>query len=107
MFPWLFGDCAKWDVPAAPAQAATVVASDVPVLLTSGAFDGTLPPSYAAEAAKTLKNATQLVFPGIGHGASRWAPTCFATIMSNFLDQPSGFDHSCLDTFEPPAFELP
>ena len=107
MFPWIFGDCAKWDVPAAPAQATTAVTSDVPVLLTSGAFDGTLPPSYAAEAAKTLKNSTQLVFPGIGHGASRWAPTCFATIMANFLDRPSGFDHSCVDTFEPPAFELP
>jgi len=106
MFPWIFGDCAGWDVPAAPAQAATPVTSDVPVLLTSGAFDGTLPPSYAAEAAKTLKNSTQLVFPGIGHGASRWAPTCFATIMSNFLDQPSGFDHSCLDSFQPPPMEV-
>ncbi len=107
MFPWIFGDCAKWDVPTASAQGTTAVTSDVPVLLTSGAFDGTLPPSYAAEAAKTLKNSTQLVFPGIGHGASRWAPTCFATIMANFLERPSGFDHSCVDTFEPPAFELP
>jgi hypothetical protein len=43
---------------------------------------------------------------GIGHGASRWAPTCFATIMANFLDQPSGFDFNCLDTFEPPAMEV-
>ena len=88
MFPWAFSDCAQWDVPAAPPQVTTAVTSDVPVLLTSGAFDGTAPPSYAAEAAKTLKNSTHLVFPGIGHGASRWAPTCFATIMRE-LPRPS------------------
>jgi pimeloyl-ACP methyl ester carboxylesterase len=105
MFPWAFGDCAKWDVPAAPPQASTAVTSSVPVLLTSGAFDGTAPPSYAALAAKTLPNSTQLVFPGIGHGASRWAPDCFATILANFLDQPNGFDHSCLDTFKPPPMQ--
>jgi hypothetical protein len=60
------------------------------VLLTSGAFDGTVPLSHAAEAAKALKNATHLVFPGIGHSASRWSPACFALVMSSFLDQPSG-----------------
>jgi pimeloyl-ACP methyl ester carboxylesterase len=75
------------------------------VLLTSGAFDGTAPPSYAALAAKTLPNSTQLVFPGVGHGVCRWAPTCFATIMGNFLDHPKGFDHSCLDTFKPPPMQ--
>ena len=46
MLPWAFTDCAEWDVPAAPSQVAKAVTSDVPVLLTSGAFDGTLPPSY-------------------------------------------------------------
>jgi pimeloyl-ACP methyl ester carboxylesterase len=104
MFPWAFSDCAKWDVPAAPPQVTTAARSDVPVLLTSGAFDATAPPSYAAEAAKTLTNSRALIFPGIGHSASRWAPTCFATIMANFLDQPSGFDDSCLAAQTIPAF---
>jgi pimeloyl-ACP methyl ester carboxylesterase len=107
MFPWAFTDCAAWDVPAAPPQVTRAVTSDVPVLLTSGAFDGTAPPSYAAEAAKRLKNSTNLVFPGIGHGASRWAPTCFATIMANFLDQPNGFDDSCLAAQKIPPFLTP
>ena len=108
MFPWAFSDCAQWNVPAAPSKVVRVVTSDVPVLLTSGAFDGTAPPSYAAEAAKTLKNSTHLVFPGIGHSASRWSPTCFATIMSNFLDQPNGgFDYSCLADQEVPPFDTP
>ncbi|MEO8603989.1 MAG: alpha/beta fold hydrolase [bacterium] len=107
MFPWAFSDCAQWDVPAASAQVARRVTSDVPVLLTSGAFDGTAPPSYAADAAKTLKNSTNLVFPGIGHSASRWSPTCFATIFANFLDQPSGFDYSCLAQQTVPEFTTP
>jgi len=75
--------------------------------LTSGAFDATLPPSYAAEAAKTLENSTNLVFPGIGHSASRWSPTCFATVMANFLDQPSGFDYSCIAALTVPKFDTP
>jgi pimeloyl-ACP methyl ester carboxylesterase len=107
MFTWAFRDCAEWDVPPAPSQVAMPVTSDVPVLLTSGAFDATLPPSYAAEAAKTLKNSTNLVFPGIGHSASRWSPTCFATVMANFLDQPSGFDYSCVAALTVPKFDTP
>ena len=107
MFPWAFNDCAQWDVPAAPSQVTAPVTSDVPVLLTSGAFDGTAPPSFAAEAAKTLKNSTHLVFPGLGHSASRWAPECFATIMDNFLDQPKGFDDSCLAAQTIPPFVTP
>jgi pimeloyl-ACP methyl ester carboxylesterase len=105
MFPWAFNDCAEWDVPAAPAQVVRVVTSDVPVLLTSGSFDGTAPPSYAAEQAKTLKNSTHLVFPGVGHAVARWSPTCFATIMANFLDDPSDFDYSCLAEQTVPAFD--
>jgi pimeloyl-ACP methyl ester carboxylesterase len=104
MFPWSFSDCAQWDVPAASDAVVRVVTSDVPVLLTSGAFDGTAPPSYAAEQAETLSNSTNLVFPGIGHSASRWSPTCFATIFGNFLDQPDDFDDSCLAEVTVPPF---
>lgn len=105
MFPWTFSDCAEWDVPSAPASVVRVVTSDVPVLLTSGSFDGTAPPSYAAEQSKTLKNSTNLVFPGIGHSCSRWSPPCFATIFANFLDQPTGFDYSCLAEQTVPPFD--
>jgi pimeloyl-ACP methyl ester carboxylesterase len=105
VFPWAFDDCAEWDVPAAPAQVVRVVTSDVPVLLTSGSFDGTAPPSYADEQAKTLKNSTHLVFPGVGHAVARWSPTCFAIIMANFLDQPSDFDYSCLTKQTVPNFD--
>lgn len=107
MFPWAFSDCAQWDVPPAPAEAVAVVSSDVPVLLTSGSFDGTAPPSYGAEQATTLRNGTHLVFPGVGHSVSRWSPTCYAAILANFLDQPRGFDYSCLADQQIPAFDTP
>ena len=107
MFPWAFSDCAQWDVPAAPSQVTTAVTSDVPVLLTSGAFDGTAPPSYAAEAAKTLKNSTHLVFPGIGHSASRWAPSASPRSWRTSSTSPSGFDDSCLAAQTIPAFVTP
>jgi pimeloyl-ACP methyl ester carboxylesterase len=107
MFPWAFTDCAAWDVPAASGQVTRAVTSDVPVLLTSGGFDGTTPPSYAAKAAMTLKNSTNLVFPGRGHSQSRWERICFATIMANFLDQPKGFDDSCLANVKILPFTTP
>jgi pimeloyl-ACP methyl ester carboxylesterase len=106
MFPWAFTECAQWNVPAAPAPVSTAVTSDVPVLLTSGAFDATAPPSYAAEAAKTLPNSQNLVFPGIGHSASRWAPPCFATIMARFLDHPDApVDDHCIKDLAVPSFD--
>ena len=105
VFPWTFSDCAEWDVPAAPAHVVRVVRSDVPVLLTSGSFDGTAPPSYAAEQAQTLTNSTHLVFPGIGHSVSRWSRPCFATIFANFLDHPTDFDYSCLAEQTVPPFD--
>jgi hypothetical protein len=36
-----------------------------------------------------------------------WAPTCFATIMAIFLDQPNGFDDSCLAAQKIPPFLTP
>lgn len=107
MFPWSFSDCEQWDVPAAPSAVAKVVTSSVPVLLTSGSFDGTAPPSYAAEQAATLRNSTNLVFPGTGHCQSRWSPTCYATIFANFLDHPTDFDYSCLAEQKVPPFDTP
>jgi pimeloyl-ACP methyl ester carboxylesterase len=105
IWPWAFTDCAEWDLPTAPAQVASAVRSDVPVLLTSGAFDGTAPPSYAAEASETLPRSTHLVFPGVGHGAAVWAPMCFQAVMASFLDHPGGpVDDRCVTSLAVPPF---
>ncbi len=106
-FPWIFSDCKQWDVPPADQHVTTPTQSDIPALLTSGEFDGTAPPSRAETAAKTLANSRQLVFPGAGHGATSYRPTCFATIQSSFLNQPNNVDDSCLHSPPTPPFETP
>jgi pimeloyl-ACP methyl ester carboxylesterase len=65
------------------------------------------PPAYAAEAAKTLPNSVNLTFPGAGHGLAGdpASKECFTKVMANFLDQPTGFDHSCVQTLKIPAFK--
>ncbi len=34
--------------------------------------------------------------PGAGHAVFSAFPECFATVMTNFLDQPANFDSSCV-----------
>ena len=106
-FPWIFSDCKQWNVPPADQHVSTATRSDIPVLLTSGQFDATAPPSYAETAAKTLPNSRQFVFPGAGHAATSFRPTCFATIQSSFLNQPDSIDDNCLRSEQPPPFETP
>jgi pimeloyl-ACP methyl ester carboxylesterase len=72
--------------------------------LVSGALDGITPPSFAEDAASTLPNSRQLVFPGAGHAVFSSSPECFATVMANFLDGPVGFDSSCLGAEKVPEF---
>jgi pimeloyl-ACP methyl ester carboxylesterase len=59
--------CAGWPTVPPPADYATPVRSDVPVLLISGAFDPVTPPELAAEVAQGLSRATHLVNPAGGH----------------------------------------
>lgn len=104
--PFVPTDCATWKMPAAPASVSRPTSSDVPMLLGAGTFDSATPPAYAAEATKTLPNAVNLTFPGAGHGLASdpASKDCFTKVMANFLDQPVGFDHSCVPTLQIPAF---
>ena len=102
--PYVFSDCAAWNVLPAKRNLSIPARRDIPVLLVSGAFDGITPPSFAEIAASTLPNSRQLVFPGAGHAVFSSSPGCFAKIMGNFLDRPSGFDRSCLEDEQIPPF---
>jgi pimeloyl-ACP methyl ester carboxylesterase len=102
--PYVFTDCAAWNVPSAGPGLSAPARSNIPVLLVSGAFDGITPPRFAETAASTLPNSRQLVFPGAGHAVFSTSPRCFVTVMANFLDQPVNFDSSCLDAETVPAF---
>jgi len=104
--PFVPTDCATWQMPAAPLSASRPTSSDVPVLIGAGTFDSATPPAYAAEATRTLANAVNLTFPGAGHGLASdpASKDCFNKVMANFLDQPVGFDHSCVQVLQIPAF---
>lgn len=104
--PFVPADCAAWKMPAASPSASQPTSSDVPVLMGAGTFDSATPPAYAAEAAKTLPNAVNLTFPGAGHGLASdpASKDCFTKVMASFLDRPVGFDHSCVQTLQIPAF---
>jgi pimeloyl-ACP methyl ester carboxylesterase len=63
----LLAACREWPHEAAPVDFATPVRSSVPVLLLSGGRDPVSPPEWAAEAARGLTNAVDLVDPRSGH----------------------------------------
>lgn len=88
--------CAAWDVEPLPAEAGQPVQSDVPVLVLSGAFDPVTPPEYGAQAAASLSNAYEYVFPMGGHGAVT-SGVCQENIFIQFLNEPNQApDASCI-----------
>ncbi|MFE3450452.1 alpha/beta hydrolase [Nonomuraea sp. NPDC059194] len=103
--PYVFSDCAVWNVGSAAGRASEPARSDIPVLLVSGAFDGITPPGFAEIAARSLPRSRQLVFPGAGHAVFSTSPECFRTIMEDFLNQLSDFDTGCLSAERIPPFE--
>ncbi len=89
--------CDAWPHGAMPADFATPVTSDVPVLLLSGGLDPVTPPRYAEEVAKTLTHARSIVAPGFGHIIS--ARGCVPRLIAKFVDA-AGFDTlpaTCVD----------
>ena len=96
--PFIFGDCAQWSVPAAPASAAAPVTSDVPVLILSGALDAVTAPPNGQAVAAGLRNATTVEFPDAAHDVTFWSTACGVAVMRSFLSDPARVDRSCVDT---------
>ena len=83
----LLDQCEIWDVSPAPPLIARAVASDVPALLLSGAYDPATPAHWADFAAAQLSARWNFVFPNLGHGVLE-AEECAARMMREFLDSP-------------------
>ncbi|WP_298759567.1 alpha/beta fold hydrolase [uncultured Psychroserpens sp.] len=80
----------------------SVVVSDIPTLLVSGAWDPITPPSNAEKAAKSLKNSSHVIFPTDGHCPMN---SCFFQMAVSFLNNPMAqVDDSCTKSSSPIVF---
>jgi pimeloyl-ACP methyl ester carboxylesterase len=96
--------CGFWPHGSIPADLREPVTSDVPTLLLSGALDPVTPPSWAEEAARTLRRARHVVVPGVGHGASMAG--CVPRLLDAFLKagNADGLDVKCVEVERRPPF---
>ncbi len=72
------------------------VVSDIPTLVFNGALDLQTPAEWGELAFETLANAQMVMFPGAGHGATRYS-ACARDIAVAFVTYPEAeFDQSCV-----------
>jgi pimeloyl-ACP methyl ester carboxylesterase len=103
--PYMLGDCAQWNVPAAAPSVAAPVTSDVPALIVSGALDAVTAPPNGEAVASGLQKATTVVFPDAAHDVMLWSTTCGVAVMRSFLADPAATDRSCVGSLVPPTFD--
>jgi pimeloyl-ACP methyl ester carboxylesterase len=96
----LLSVCDVWPRGAAPADASTPVASDVPTLLLSGGLDPVTPPTYARDVARTLARSRHIVARGYGHIVTPHG--CAPRLVAAFVDDPSfaTLPASCIEHLE-------
>lgn len=80
------------------------VASPVPVLLLSGAYDPVTPPEWGERAASTLPRGRHVVFRSAGHGVTL-LDACAAAMAARFIERPDPAAPAlCPSAARPPAF---
>lgn len=96
--------CTAWPRGPLDADFREPLASDVPVLLLSGADDPVTPPAGAVAAMQGLTRARHLVIPGKGHG--QIGVTCMDRILAEFIrdTDPVRLDTRCLARSRPAPF---
>lgn len=99
--------CQMWQVKDLGSSVDQPVTSDVPTLLLSGGFDPITPANYAAEVAKGLSHAYNVVIPTGGHG-QMLDGKCQNSIILAFLHDPQTQpDTSCVASLNKPEFYTP
>lgn len=100
--------CRQWPAARVPSTHLAPIVADVPVLFLSGNLDPVTPPQWAAETARMLPNARQLLIPAASHTVAGLSnlDTCYDPLMIRFLDTGShrDLDPSCLADMRPPPF---
>lgn len=102
--------CAHWTGARTAKDHLEPVRGTAAVLLVSGNLDPVTPPEWAADAARTLPNARQILLPSGGHivdGLSA-LDTCLDPLVVAFLDSgdPKAVDAGCIATVKPPPFTI-
>ncbi|WES62761.1 alpha/beta fold hydrolase [Microbacter sp. GSS18] len=96
----LVADCATWEVPALTDRASAAVSSDVPALVTVGAFDPIAPNAVGEATVETLSAGRLELFTPMSHGSvwQRDVNGCAAIIAGRFLNDPAGeIDIACVE----------
>ncbi|MEX2245529.1 MAG: alpha/beta fold hydrolase [Dehalococcoidia bacterium] len=100
--------CEAWGVPAASAEEATAVTSNIPALILGGQFDPITPPHFGALAGRTLSRSHFFQFPASGHGVIYEQHDCSASMVAEFLARPANEpDSSCIAAIAPLEFVVP
>jgi pimeloyl-ACP methyl ester carboxylesterase len=102
--------CQWWPRGELPKGYRDPVVSDKPVLLLSGELDPVTPPSWAADAKKTLPGAVSLDVDGVGHNTTGVA--CVRSLMADFVKKGARFAEpslagrldTCAHAMKRPAF---
>ena len=112
VLPGLTGDdtgqriCAVWPVGMPEPVERLAMASTVPVLLFSGAYDPVTPPEWGQRTAFTLPQSRHVVFRAVGHGVTGAEP-CAQTMAAAFVERPDAAKlPACPEAGRPPAFEV-
>ncbi len=102
--------CKWWPRGEVPKGYRDPVASDKPVLILSGELDPVTPPSWAADAKKTLPNAFALDVDGVGHNTT--GVGCVRRLLADFIEKGERFrelplaeiEDKCGHALKRPAF---
>lgn len=99
-----FHECELWDVEQANQIETQPVASDIPTLIYSGAYDPITPAQWGEDTGQYLPNSWHYVFPNAGHGAFETSD-CALDIGLAFLSNPSQKpDDACFADLTAPEF---
>ncbi|MDQ1012608.1 pimeloyl-ACP methyl ester carboxylesterase [Streptomyces sp. V4I23] len=98
-------DCDVWKVPAAPRTIRDVTRSDIPTLVVSGGFDSQTGADNGPYVARTLSRAKVVTVPYEPHVVFA-SSECAQEITVSFFDTPAAPKTGCLNSLEPPEFEI-
>ncbi len=91
--------CGRWPVVDVSGEYDQVIASDVPVLIFTGALDPVVPTSFGDELVAHFPNAQHIVIPHMGHMLANLSnPACYDDYVVAYFDEREG--EAAVDCFQ-------